>query len=357
VPRHGLRALTAAVAAWRRATAIVAAGIVLGHAGPLPAMEAEIVGFEALDGWATDDHGAALTAFLTSCPALSRPEWRPLCAVAAAGPDPRWFFETFFLPVRIAPDVPALFTGYYEPELPAALQPGGPYRYPVYRVPPDLVAGAPYLTRAEIDGADALAGRGLEIAWLTDPVDIYHLQVQGSGRLRLPDGRVLRLGFGSQNGHPRRPVAQDLVDRGLIESHRASVAVIRNWVRGNPDAGRSALWRDPSYVFFRILPAAYDLGGPLGALNRPLTAGRSVAVDPSFVPLGAPVWLEKDGAEPLRRLGVAQDTGGAIRGPQRADIFMGTGPDAGRAAGLIRDAGRMAVLMPIEAAFVLALGD
>lgn len=341
----------------RLAGLAAAIGLSLAVAAPAQALEAEIVGFEALDGWDGDDHAAALETFLTSCPAVSRVEWRPLCAVAAAGPEPRWFFETFFLPVRIAPDTAALFTGYYEPELPAALVPGGPYRFPIYRVPPDLVASVPYLTRAEIDGDRALAGRGLEIAWLRDPVDIYHLQVQGSGRLRLPDGRVLRLGFGAQNGHPRRPVAQYLVEEGVIAAHRASVAVIRNWVRGNPEAGLPALWRDPSYVFFRVLADRDAASGPLGALNRPLTAGRSVAVDPAFVPLGAPVWLEKDGAEPLRRLGVAQDTGGAIRGPQRADIFMGTGPEAGRAAGLIRDGGRMTVLMPIEAAFVLALGE
>ncbi len=340
----------------RRGGLAACAVAVLLALAPSGRAEPVILGFADLPGWAEDEPAEALAAFRHSCPALSDPEFRSLCAVAAQDPDARWFFETFFRPLWLDPDSPARFTGYFEPELPAARRPGGAYRFPLYRPPPGLQPGDPWLTRAGID-AGALAGRGLEIAWLRDPVDKYFLQVQGSGRLRLPDGSLVRLGFAAQNGHPRRSVAQALIDRGVLPAHAASVAAIRGWVRANPGAGQAALADDPSYVFFRELPRHDPALGPLGALNRPLTPGRSVAVDPAHVPLGAPVWVEVDGALGWRRLMVAQDTGGAIRGAQRADLFIGTGTEAGDLAGLVRDGGRMVVLLPIERAFVVALGD
>ena len=340
----------------RRVALVLAA--VLPQAGPVVAIEARIFPFSALDGWKAEDHAEALSVFLRICPDLDAPEWGSVCAFARTNPDPRLFFETFFRPVLIGPEEhAALFTAYFEPELPASRVPTAIYRHPVYRAPPELNAERPSLSRAEIETTSRLLGRGLEIAWLRDPVDLYYLQVQGSGRLRFADGSVLRLGYGGQNGHPRRPVAQEMVRQGILSRHSASAAVIRNWVRANPEDGRALLQRDPSYVFFRVLRDQSAAPGPRGAMNRALVPGRSIAVDPAFTPLGAPVWVEKDGAAPLRRLMFAQDTGGAIKGPQRADIFIGTGDDAGSRAGTIRDPGRMVVLLPIEQAFVLALGD
>lgn len=325
-------------------------------AAPEDLHQAEILSFSDLDGWDADDLASAFEVFTSTCPDMRQPDWAAVCAFATTDPDPRRFFETFFRPVRIGGGLPALFTGYFEPELSAASEQRGRYRYPVYRLPPELTPGEPWLTRAEIEDG-ALGGRELEIAWLRDPVDHYYLQVQGSGRLRMTDGRVLRLGYAGRNGHPRNPISAALVRQGIYEPHQVSSAVIRNWVRRHPEEGRALLHEDPSYVFFRVLDRLPEESGPLGAMNRELTAGRSLAVDPAYTPLGAPVWIEKDGTEPMARLMVAQDTGGAIKGPQRADIFFGTGSEAEREASRIRDGGRMIILLPIEQAFTLAMGS
>lgn len=334
-----------------------------GGAGPNKAwaLEAEILDFQDLDGWEGEDFGAAFAVFTSTCPDLKAEEWRAVCAFATTNPEPRAFFELFFRPVRLSGRTPVLFTGYYEPELRAARKPGGAYRYPVYQIPPDLAVAngteaPPGPTRAEIDTEGALDDLGLEIAWLRDPIDIYFLQIQGSGRLRMRDGRVIRLGYAGQNGHPRRSIAAEMVRREIYAPHQVSAAVIRNWARRNQEEGRELLNHDPSYVFFRVLDDMPEGSGPLGAMNRPLTAGRSVAIDPAIYPLGAPIWIETEGEAPKRRLMIAQDTGGAIRGSHRADLFLGTGPDAGARAGRIRDRGRMVVLLPIDQAYALALG-
>ena len=302
--------------------------------------------FDDLDGWAADDHQAALDVFQNTCRDMRPIEWEVVCDYLAANPDPRRFFETFFSPVLIEDGDPMLFTGYFEPELPGSRVRGDAYQHPIYAVPDDLVSGEPYFTRREIDEDQPLAGKGLELAWLTDPVDLFFLQVQGSGRIRLPDGSVMRVGYGGKNSREYSSVGMALVARGIFEPHQVSAAVIRNWVRKNRRAGRELLWENESYVFFREVSEVPPELGPLGAMNRSITPMRSVAVDPAFVTLGAPVWIEKEGAEPLNRLMIAQDTGSANKGAQRADIFFGTGEDAGRAAGRIRDAGRMVVLMP-----------
>jgi membrane-bound lytic murein transglycosylase A len=211
----------------------------------------------------------------------------------------------------------------------------------------------PWYSRREIETSGIMAGRGLEIAWVDDPVELFFLQIQGSGRVRLPNGRVLRVGYGGKNGHEYRSVGQELVRRGVYSPHQVSAQVIKNWVRRNPTAGAELLRHNPSFVFFRKLDSVSAEMGPLGAMNRSVTGGRSIAVDPRFTPLGAPVWVEKDGAEPMNRLMIAQDTGSAIKGAQRADIFVGTGDAAGRTAGRLRDPGRMVVLLPIQRAYAL----
>ncbi|MCE6961010.1 murein transglycosylase A [Cereibacter sphaeroides] len=330
-----------------RALAVCAVTVAAGGA------PAQVLDFEALDGWTDDDHLEALAVFRQTCDLLKDPEWKPLCKVAAeadGSPEAaREFFEIFFKPVQVG-DPPALFTGYYEPELE-----GSPFRtprfaWPIYARPPELPDGTPWLTRSEIDSG-LLSGRGLEIAWLDDPVEVFFLQVQGSGRIRMPDGRVLRVGFAGKNGHPYVSVGKEMVRRGLLRIEEASAQAIRAWVRMNPAQGQALLSLNPSYVFFRKLPSLAADKGPIGAMGRSITTLRSIAVDPLFTPLGAPVWVEKDGYRPLRRLFVAQDTGGAIKGMQRADIFYGTGHRAGEVAGEVKDGGRMMVLLPIDLAF------
>lgn len=313
-----------------------------------------ILSFKDLNGWQEDDKTAALDAFLVTCPDMKQLEWLALCALAQQKPDPNQFFELFFRPVLIEDGDPALFTGYFEPELDGSLTPSPRYRYPLYRMPPEARQAGIWFSRRMIEVGDVMLGRGLEIAWVDDPVELFFLQIQGSGRIRLPSGNVIRVGYGGKNGHDYRSIGKELVRRGVYQPHQVSAQVIKNWVRRNPTAGQELLWHNPSYVFFRKVDSVPAEKGPLGAMNRSITAQRTIAVDPAFVPLGAPVWIEKEGHGPIRRLMVAQDTGSAIKGAQRADIFVGTGDQAGRVAGRYRDPGRMLVLLPIQTAFALA---
>ena len=313
-----------------------------------------------LDGWESDDHDKALSVFLETCTDLTKPDWADLCAVAQdQGRVPgngRAFFEMFFRPVLIEDGNPGLFTGYFEPELSGSLVRTDIHRWPIYRTPPEVRPGARWYTRKEIEEYRLLQGRDLEIAWIDDPVDVFFLQIQGSGRVRLQDGSSIRVGYGGRNGHDYRSVGRELVRRGLFESHEVSAATIRNWVRKNPVDGEELLRVNPSYIFFREVSEVPAENGPLGAMNRSVTELRSIAVDPDFTPLGAPVWIEKAGADPMHRLMIAQDTGSAIKGAQRADIFFGTGAAAGKAAGRIKDPGRMIVLLPIQTALASASG-
>lgn len=310
-----------------------------------------ILNFDQLSGWAEDDHAAALAVFRNTCGDLPDRDWINICAFAATNPDPRAYFELLFRPVLIEDGAPMLFTGYYEPELRGALTPDAVYRYPIYALPPDLPQDQPWLTRQQIEETGALLGQGLEIAYLADPVDVFFLQIQGSGRIKLPGGRVIRVGYAGKNGQPYASIGAELITRGIYTADQLSAETIRSWVRANPDLGQALLWTNTSYVFFREVSEVPADQGPLGAMNRSVTPLRSIAVDPSLVPLGAPVWIEKAGDNPMHRLMIAQDTGAAIKGAQRADIFFGTGAAAGRQAGNIRDTGRMVVLLPIQRAY------
>ena len=314
----------------------------------------KVLQFDDLQNWESDDHAAALSTFQNTCQDMADPDWRALCALAKQKPDAKSFFELFFRPVEIENGSRPLFTGYFEPELDGSLRPSSRYRYPIYREPNVSKVSNPWLTRREIETGDFMADKDLEIAWVDDPVELFFLQIQGSGRIRLPNGRMIRVGYGGSNGHDYRSVGVELVRRGVYKAHQVSAEVIKNWVRRNPIKGQELLFHNPSYVFFRRLEGVPADAGPLGAMNRSITAGRTIAVDPAYTPLGAPVWIEKGGKTPMRRLMVAQDTGSAIKGPQRADIFFGTGDAAGRAAGRLRDPGRLIVLMPIQRAFAMA---
>lgn len=309
--------------------------------------------FAALRGWADEDFDAARAIFLKTVDRLkpggpvTEDDWSALRAEAARGgfPDARAFFETLFTPLEIGGG-PALMTGYFEPEYAGARQQGGPYQYPIHTRPRDL-GRRPYFTNAQIMSG-ALQGRGLELFWLTDPADGFFLQIQGSGRILLPDGQVARVGYAGQNGRPYYAIGRSLVERGEMSLETVSMAAIRDWIAARPVEGRALMALNQSYVFFKERPALRPDDGPVGALSTPLTAGRSVAVDPSRQPLGAPLWIETPEVvgPPARRLWIAQDTGGAIKGAQRADLFLGSGDEAGRRAGGLRAEGRMITLVP-----------
>jgi len=233
--------------------AAILAGMAL--AGTMSAADTDttyrILEFSDLDGWAADDHSAALSVFLETCGDLDEPDWRSLCAVARDTDDAKDFFELFFRPVQISDGKDGLFTGYFEPELNGSLTPTPRYRYPIYRMPPEAAEIRPWLDRREILSTDVMQDRGLEIAWVDDPVELFFLQVQGSGRIRLPDGRNLRVGYGGANGHPYRSIGKELIRRGTFDPHQVSAQVIKNWVRSNPFDGEDLLYHNPSYVFFR----------------------------------------------------------------------------------------------------------
>lgn len=331
-----------------------------------------------LPGWREDDPAAAWNALLTSCSTLKTQQpWQSVCAtaLAAARPDReqvRRFFENNFIPYQLLqPDggSEGLATGYYEPLLRGSRTATARYRYPLYGVPEDLLGVElpafgiasresrlrarlegkrvlPYFERAQIE-AGAAQLRGREIAWVDDAVELFFLQIQGSGRLELEGGGVMRVGYADHNGHPYRSIGRLLIDRGELAPERASMQGIKAWAQQNPQKLREVLNHNPRYIFFRELPPG--LSGPLGAMGLPLTARRSIAVDPRYVPLGAPVFLATTwplSAKPLNQLMLAQDTGTAIRGAVRADFFWGYGDDAGREAGRMKQVLRMWVLLP-----------
>lgn len=335
---------------WR---AIFLVGLLMGTPASATEIEYSLLKFEDLNGWEKDDHAAALTVFRDTCHDMKDPDWRALCALAKDQTDAKAFFELFFRPVLIEDGKKALFTGYFEPELEGDRYPSERFRFPVFRMPPEAKSASQWLTRRDIETGDVMKGRGLEIAWVDDPVELFFLQVQGSGRIKMRNGKHIRVGYGGSNGHNYRSVGVELIRRGIYQSHQVSADVIKNWVRRNPVEGLELLRHNPSYVFFRTVNKVPAHKGPLGAMNRSITAMRSIAVDRRYTPLGAPVWIEKGGKGPLKRLMIAQDTGSAIKGAQRADIFFGTGDAAGSAAGRLRDPGRMVVLMPIQRAFAM----
>lgn len=349
---------------WRRAA--LAAALMLPVAA-VPRASAEMqytaLEFSRLPGWNLDDHDAALRVFAASCDRIrsadsgSAERWRRVCDLAKSHPEPaRRFFEDNFQPVISAGEASGLLTGYFEPELAGALERDYSYRYPLYRPPPDLPPGRPWKTRAEIE-AGALAGRGLELVWLRDPVDAFFVHVQGSARIHLREGGNMRVGFAGRNGHVYRSVGREAARLGLMAPNRVSAGRIRDYVRRQPETGRRLLNHNPSYIFFREIAPAAESDGPVGAMGVPVTAMRSLAVDPEFIPLGAPVWVEMKESKRFPRLMVAQDVGSAIKGAQRGDIFFGTGGKAGKQAGRVRNAGRLVVLMPKPADPELPAGD
>lgn len=285
----------------------------------------------ALPGWAADDHPAALVGYLATADLLSADWPRP------GDESARAFFERAFRPMAVTP---ALLTGYYEPELEGSAVSTDSFRYPLYAPPEGWTAGRLWHDRTEIEEDNLLAGR--ELVWLDSPLEAFLAQVQGSVRVRLPDGQALRLGYAGKNGHPYSSIGKELIRRGALPETNASVAAIRDWAARHSDQLTELLRTNASFVFFRALDLSADTG-PLGTMQRPVTALRSIAVDPDHIPLGAPVWVEWQGKA---RLMIAQDTGSAIKGPARGDIFFGTGAEAGLQAGALKVEGRLTVLLP-----------
>jgi membrane-bound lytic murein transglycosylase A len=285
-------------------------------------------------------------------------DWNALCTQAASL-DPQYapgFFYYGFDWVKIG-DGRAFATGYYEPEIEGSRTPLPGY-VPIYRVPADLIRctqpnGQPgrridqtgactlYFTRAEIEDG-VLAGRGLEIAWAKDPVDLFFVEIQGSGRVRMPDGTIMRIGYAGQNGRDYVAIGRLLRDRGILPPGGASMQAIKDWIRANPDQGRELMRENTSYVFFKELTGP----GPLGSLNVALTPRGSVAADPNYTPLGAPIYLHKADRHEVDGMWVAQDVGGAIKGPNRFDTFWGAGDEAVTIAGGMSASGEALILVP-----------
>jgi membrane-bound lytic murein transglycosylase A len=334
-------------------------------------------GWDSVEGWREDAVHQAWDAFLGSCGALRADPWVQVCSQARTldRSDPaalRAFFETAFTPHQVVNadgTLEGTVTGYYEPQLRGSRQSSPAYRFPIYGPPDDMLVVElgelypelkPLRLRGRLDGrrvvpyysrSDIHAGRaaldGRELLYTDDAVELFFLQIQGSGRIVLDSGETVRVSYADQNGHPYRSVGRLLVERGELTLDQASMQGIKAWGERNPERLAALLDENPSYVFFRELPATAE--GPPGALGVPLSAGRSLAVDPRAVPLGAPVFISTtwpSSTQPLRRLMLAQDTGGAIKGAVRADMYWGSGTEAGALAGRMRQRGRMWVLLP-----------
>jgi membrane-bound lytic murein transglycosylase A len=336
--------------------------------------------FADLPGWNQDDLRQAWPAFTASCGVLARrSDWNAPCT-AAHGVDAsdgnalRSFFENNFTPYRVLNSDGSdsgLVTGYYEPLLQGARKRGGRYQTALHRVPPDMLIVdlssvyselkgmrlrgrqvgnkvIPYYSRAELSQSSVLSGK--ELLWVDDPIDAFFLQVQGSGRVHLNDtNETVRLVYADQNGYPYKSIGRYLVDKGELRLDQASAQGIKEWLAANPGRQQELLNANPSYVFFREEKLADPSVGPKGALGVPLTAQRSIAVDPQAIPLGAPVFLsttQPNSDANLQQLVMAQDTGGAIKGAVRADYFWGFGDEAGEQAGRMKQRLQMWVLLP-----------
>ena len=346
--------------------------------------------FSDLPDWRRDEASAALPALRRSCERFGRlpddraigpdglagtaADWRGPCQaldLVQPGNDTslRAWLETWFTPYLASDngEESGLFTGYYEAELRGSFTRGGPYQTPLYGAPADLekvdpaemeagwpegvtaarrIGGGlqPYPDRAAIE-AGALAGRGLELLWVDDPVDAFFLHVQGSRRVSLPDGSAVRVGFAGANGHPFYAIGRAMIDEGILTRENVTAQAVRDWLKRNPAEGAEMMRRNARYIFFRLIEGE----GPIGAAGVPLTAGRSLAVDPAFLAYGLPLWLDTtwpESGEPLRRLMVAQDTGSAIKGPVRGDLFWGFGEAALEKAGGMKQRGRYFILLP-----------
>ncbi len=322
------------------------------------------VDFDSLPGWHEDRLHEAKSAMTLSCQEILKKDgnvsmitgpdgqgrardWHPFCRniIVSHPKQVRSIIENHLRPYRLSSEKghQGTITGYYEPILRGSKQRHGPYQTPLYRLPSN---GSQHkVPRSQIVNG-ALKGKGLELVWVDDPVEAFFIQIQGSGKVSLPDGQLLKLGFAGQNGHPYFPIGKALVDRGELTPDNVSMQTIKAWLKSHPKEAEKIMSLNPSYVFFKVNNGL----GPIGSQGVPLTAKRSLAVDRKYVSLGTPVWLNADHPishkKPLQQLVVAQDTGGAIKGAIRGDLFWGTGDEAGKWAGVMNSRGELYVLLP-----------
>ncbi len=331
--------------------------------------------FTALHGWEKDNFTEVLPAFLKSCEKLTRlsatapladnirqlagdaSDWQMVCTLASqleasASNDIRQFFEQYFVPFEVRNNAQAegLFTGYYEIDLRGSRSKTATYVEPLYTTPGAI--SKPFYSRKQINDG-ALAGKQLEMLYVDDPVAAFFLHIQGSGRVELDDGSTIRVGYAGQNGQPYVAIGRYLIEQGIIEKEHMSARAIKNWLYANPDKAKGLMETNPSYIFFREI----DGEGPIGAQGVALTPERSLAIDKRFLPYGLPIWLETTYPDTprmkgtaFRKLLVTQDTGGAIRGPVRGDIFFGHGAKAEMWAEYMKNPGRYTLLLPLTLA-------
>lgn len=346
----------------------------------------DLISWQALSGWNQDEVGKIWPALKNNCSTRKLPKgWKELCAEIALmakvnnGIDSdtvRAYIETRFVVRQLVNEdsQEGLITGYYEPILNGSMKADDQYRFPIYGRPKDLVTiklaelypelegktirgrldgnqVVPFYSRAQIDngldgGSNSLSG--LEIAWVDDVVDLFFLHIQGSGRIKLTDGRILSVGYVDQNGHPYESIGLHLIRRGELKAEEVSLYTIKNWLAAHPEEAKQVLYSNPSYIFFTVRDQ--KLSGPIGSLGVPLTTERSIAIDRKYIELGSLVWVDTtlpaEHAVPYQRLMVAQDTGGAINGAVRADIFFGRGDKAQELAGTMKQPGRLYILEP-----------
>ncbi len=368
--------------AFLRPLILVACVMALTSCGFLSVKKAGIgeeIRWSDVPNWHVDNHAESWPALMNNCIALSKkPKWETICAAAKeiANPDDAQalnFYQHWFVPHRLHGDKGKsreMVTGYYEPLLQGSLTPSARYQYPLYAPPDSLlivdlgelypslkgkrVRGrvdgnrvVPFFSRSEIESDRSLLN-GEELIWVDNRDDAFFLQIQGSGRVQLPDGSIIGVGYSNQNGHPYVSIGRVLLTRNELEREEISLFTIRQWLKENPEKADALLNENPSYVFFTLRENSD--GGPIGSLNVPLTAERSVAIDPRVVSLGTPVWLMTNlpgqTDQPYQRLVLAQDTGGAIKGPLRVDLFWGHGPYAEKSAGEMKERGELIVLLP-----------
>jgi len=355
--------------------------------GPGPMAKLRPIGFSELPGWASEDFNGFWPAMISNCSVMRQraANWADICRQAdgiSAGDNQaiRQLMESRFTPHELSDangTRSATITGYYEPLLRGSRSRGGAFQVPLYRAPKDLInvdlssiypelkalrlrgrlegnRVVPYPTRAEIESKGLLAGQ--ELLWVDDPIEAFFLQVQGSGRIQLANGESIRVGYAEQNGYPYRSIGKYLVDKGELRVSDASMQGIKAWVAANPHRRDELLHQNPSVVFFKEIPNLHAASGPLGSMGLPLTPQRSLAVDPRFVTTGSLVYMStrvprptappRDPGIAFQRLMIAQDTGSAIIGAHRSDIFFGTGTEAGEVAGRMRSEGQLFVLLP-----------
>ena len=350
----------------------------------MPSDHLQSIALSEIKGWKEDDHNKALTAFCLSATEIlregrsftrpsqfggKREDWLDVCRKALAAVDGKSFFENEFCAFNISDKAQSLFTGYYEPQALGSLTPTRDYFVPIYARPHDLVAFTaeerqasglaygkrssgpnPYFTRREIEEG-ALVGQGLELCYLSSWEEAYFIHIQGNGRVLLPDGKALRLSFAAKNGHGYNSIGRLLLDRGIGSAQSMSMQFLKTWMRDNLGEARKLTWENPSFIFFSANDQIDPSLGATGAAKIPLTPMRSLAVDRSYWAFGTPLFLSTQlspeaGGDAFQKLMIAQDTGSAIKGVVRGDVYFGWGPNAELAAGHMKQPGQMVALLP-----------